>query len=218
MEELGKKGDTEVTEDLSQLHMRDTFFPKSAEHLTEEQNQDSLKYLLFFKLENERRLKGQTCVDGQKQRKKAVPGDANPPTVSMESVLITEIIDVHERRHVRICDIPGAFLSADMDAHTKMALCGRLEETILNISLQIYRHHVINKKERMVIYVTTKKALYRCLIFALIFYELLVSDMRGKGFELNPYDPCVASKFIVGKQMIIFWHVDNLKVSHVEPK
>ena len=36
------------------------------------------------------------------------------------------------------------------------------------------------------------------------------------GFELNPYDPCVANKTINGSQMTVTWHVDDLKVSHVD--
>ena len=42
--------------------------------------------------------------------------------------------------------------------------------------------------------------------------------MRGEKFELNPYDPCVANKMIGGKQMTVCWHVDDLNVSHVDPK
>ena len=42
--------------------------------------------------------------------------------------------------------------------------------------------------------------------------------MRGKGFELDPYDPCVANAIIGGKHMTVCCHVDYLKVSHVDPK
>ena len=31
---------------------------------------------------------------------------------------------------------------------------------------------------------------------------------------MNPYDPCVVTKTIRGKQMTICWHVDDLKISH----
>ena len=34
------------------------------------------------------------------------------------------------------------------------------------------------------------------------------------GFKINPYDPYVANKVINGEQLTIFWHVDDLKVSH----
>jgi hypothetical protein len=38
------------------------------------------------------------------------------------------------------------------------------------------------------------------------------------GFEINPYDWCVANKIIDGKQCTILWHVDDLKKSHVDAK
>ena len=38
------------------------------------------------------------------------------------------------------------------------------------------------------------------------------------GFELNPYDPCVANKTISGKQLTLVWHVNDIKASHVEAK
>jgi len=40
----------------------------------------------------------------------------------------------------------------------------------------------------------------------------------GWGFKLNEYDKCVANKMINGKQCTIIWHVDDLKISHVEQK
>ena len=36
--------------------------------------------------------------------------------------------------------------------------------------------------------------------------------------QINPYDPCVANKFINGKQHTVMWHVDDLKISHVDQK
>jgi len=38
------------------------------------------------------------------------------------------------------------------------------------------------------------------------------------GFRLNEYDKCVANKTINGKQCNIIWHVDDLKISHIDPK
>ena len=109
-----------------------------------------------------------------------------PHKVPKESVLITENIDVNEGHDVGICNMPGDFLSADMDEDRKMALLGRLEELMVKIAPQIYRHHVIYEKGMTVLYITLKKYLYDYLRLALLFYEKLVADMRGKGFELNP--------------------------------
>ena len=35
------------------------------------------------------------------------------------------------------------------------------------------------------------------------------------GFKINFYDPCVANKLVGGKQLTVCWHVDDLKISHV---
>jgi hypothetical protein len=36
------------------------------------------------------------------------------------------------------------------------------------------------------------------------------------GIVANPYDTCVVNKMINGKQLTVAWHVDDLKVSHVD--
>ena len=38
------------------------------------------------------------------------------------------------------------------------------------------------------------------------------------GFILNSYDICVANKVMNGKICTIIWHVDDLKISHVDPR
>jgi hypothetical protein len=37
------------------------------------------------------------------------------------------------------------------------------------------------------------------------------------GFIINPYNPCVANKYVDEKQLTVSWHVDDLKVSHQDP-
>ena len=45
-----------------------------------------------------------------------------------------------------------------------------------------------------------------------------MTEMRDKGFGFKPYNPYVANRMIGGKKTMVFCHVDNLKVSHVDPK
>ena len=49
---------------------------------------------------------------------------------------------------------------------------------------------------------------------ALLFYKKLRSELEKMGFVINPYDPCVANKMVNGSQMLAYWHVDDLKISH----
>ena len=60
LKELGEKGETAMSEDLYQIHMRDTFRPKSSENLTEEKNRDALESLKFLMFKRDRIVKGQT--------------------------------------------------------------------------------------------------------------------------------------------------------------
>ncbi len=42
--------------------------------------------------------------------------------------------------------------------------------------------------------------------------------VESDGFKLNPYDPCIATKDVKGKQMTVLWHVDDLFVKHEKPQ
>ena len=65
-------------------------------------------------------------------------------------------------------------------------------------------------------YVRLLKALYGLLRSALLFYNKLRGDLEDMGFEVNPYDPCVANKMINGSKMTVTSYVDDLKISHKE--
>jgi len=64
------------------------------------------------------------------------------------------------------------------------------------------------------LYVQIEKALYGMLRAALLFYRKLRADLEDMGFEVNPYNPCVANNIVDRSQCTIVWHVDDLKVSH----
>ena len=49
---------------------------------------------------------------------------------------------------------------------------------------------------------------------ALLFYRKLISELKGMGFEVNPYDPCGVNKMVNGSQKTVRWHVDDLMISH----
>ena len=53
---------------------------------------------------------------------------------------------------------------------------------------------------------------------ALIFYRKLISELKGMGFEVNPYDPCVANKMVNSSQLMVRWQVDDLMISHSSNK
>ena len=65
-------------------------------------------------------------------------------------------------------------------------------------------------------YIRIIKEIYGMVDSSMMWYELYVSVIRDMGFQLKPYDMCVANKDIYGKQCTISWYVDDNKVSHVD--
>ena len=49
---------------------------------------------------------------------------------------------------------------------------------------------------------------------SLLYYKKFRKDIESIGFEVNPYNPCVANRIVKGKQHTVSWHVDDLKASH----
>ena len=49
-----------------------------------------------------------------------------------------------------------------------------------------------------ILYVRLSKALYGMLRAALLFHKRLQSTLEDMGFEVNPYNPCVANMMVDG--------------------
>ena len=132
--------------------------------------------------------------------------------------MLTATIDAKEGRDVAIIDIPNAFVQTKMDDKVVIKLRGKLAEIMVMMAPEIYTKYIVVEKGTPVLYVELLNALYGTLKAALLFYKKLVSDLKSIGFVVNPYDFCVANKMINGKQMTIVWHVDDLKISHVDSR
>ena len=116
-----------------------------------------------------------------------------------------------------VTDIPWAFLHTDMKGTVHMILEGTIANLIVKLEPTIYRKYVWHdKKGKPMFYEQLKKAIYGTLQAAHLFWELLSDTLTGWGFMINPYDHCIANKIVKGKQCTIIWHVDNLKISHVD--
>jgi hypothetical protein len=216
-QERGEKG---VTKELTQMHNMSVFTPILKDDLTLEERKKAISSLMFLKEKRDKTVKGRFCADGRKQRGRGdwTKQETTSPMVLTESVFLTAVIDAHERRDVGCYDIPGAFLHADSDEDIRMILKGRLAELMVQVAPNLYRKYItVDKRNTSILYVKIQKALYGLLWSAVLFYQKLVGDLEKNGFVLHPYDPCVANKTINGNHMMVCWHVDDLKVSHVDP-
>jgi hypothetical protein len=214
---FGEAGVDAVLKELQQLHDRKVLEPKDATKLSASDKKAALQYLMFLKQKRNGTIKGRGCADGRKQREYTTKEEASSPTVAIESVMLSCVIDAKEGRDIATVDIPGAFMQADMDEVVHMKLEGKMAELLVRIDPKLYRKHVQMEKGKPVLYVELRKALYGTLKAALLFWRRLSTKLKEWGFESNPYDWCVMNKMIAGKQCTILWHVDDLKISHVDP-
>ena len=81
-----------------------------------------------------------------------------------------------------------------------------------------YKKYTVMEKGKPVIYAVLNKVLYGILCGSVLFWKKLIGKLVERGYEWNPCDWCVVNKIIDGKQFTIGWHVDDLKLSHADPK
>ena len=219
LEVFGDDGVAAVRKELQQLHDRKVGMPELWGALSREEKSKALNYLMFLKRKRCGRIKGRGCADGRKQRVYTSKEDARSPTVAVESLFLSLVLDALEEREVAIVDIPGAFMQTAMgDETVHVRLTGKMVEILMEIAPDVYEKCVGYEKGEPVIYMRLLKALYGTVRAARLFWQMLSSSLVEWGFEINPYDECVANKMINGKQCTIVWHVDDLKISHADPE
>ena len=86
-----------------------------------------------------------------------------------------------------------AFLHTENDDNILMKLRGKIVELLVQLEPTMYRKYVTTGPNgEPILYVRLLKALYSLLRSALLFYKKLRVDLEKMGFEVNPYNPCVA--------------------------
>jgi len=219
-QESGKKA---TMGEMKQLEDRMVFYPIRVSQLTALERSRAMESLMFLVEKRDGRIKARFCANGSTQREYMEREDSASPTVMTDSILITAVIDAKQQRDVMPCDIPNAFVQTDMPEAKKgervtMKIRGALVDILLEMDYEKYGEFVTIEGKTKVLYVIMSKALYGMLESALLYYKKFRKDMESIGYEINPYDPCVANKMIRGKQHTVCWHVDDLKSSHVDPK
>jgi hypothetical protein len=99
-----------------------------------------------------------------------------------------------------------------------MQIKGPLVAMLVKMDSETYKDYVFQEGNVKLLYVQALKALYGMLQSSILFYKKLKRDLKGIGFVINPYDPCVANRWVNSKKQTLTWYVDDLKSSNVDPK
>jgi hypothetical protein len=142
--------------------------------------------------------------------------------VATESVLLTFVIDVEEGREVAIIDIPNAFVQTvveDPKDRVVIHIQGYMVDVLVKIARDLYQAYMTSDKlGNKILLVECLNALYGTMVVRLLYYPKFTKSLESQGYTANPYDPCVWNKVISGKQIMICFHVDDCKISHVSTK
>ena len=205
-------------QEFLQLHDLDVFEGQHASALTTAEKRAALRAISVIKEKRCGKIKGRTVADGRNQKGLFSKDETSSPTVSVDALMMSIMIDAYERRDVATADVAGAYLHARLKDFTLLKVEGESVDILCSVSEKYKAFVTVEKNGKKVIYLRLKKALYGCVQSALLWYDLFTGTLQKMGFELNPYDTCVANKVVDGKQCTIAWYVDDNKISHVDPK
>ena len=185
---LDKAGKDAAIGKVSQLHKQGVFDPVDVSTLNEEEQIHVLDLLIFLTQKRDGSAKAWTCVDGRPQRLWMDKDEAASPTVLLESVLLTSMIDAREEWEVAVVDIPNAFVQMDMEGDKViMKMRGKLVELLVKLAPEVYWEYVMIEKGQKILYLELQKALNGMLKSVLLFYRKLHADLESIGFVIDPY-------------------------------
>ena len=204
MKKFGNRARQAATSELLQLHKRMVFKPVHRKDITKEEMDRSMESLIFLTEKRDGIVKARACANGSVQREYVMREKAASPTVISESVFITSTIDAKENRDVMTYDVPNAFVQTEIKEQEIgeriiMKIRGTLLEILVEIDPEKYDKYVELENGRKTLYVIMLRALYGMMISSLLYYRKFLGDMKSIGFQINPYDPCVANRIVKGK-------------------
>ena len=159
IQRFGESAINAVLSEFGQLNDRNIFDPKYANELTPKQHRDALNLITLVKEKRCRKIKGRACADVRKRRRYIRKEDLAPPTIQLESLLLSLIIDAFEKRDVATADVVGAYLMASMEEFVLVKLTGDSVDIMCKVD-DNYKNYVHYEKVKKVLYLRLVKVLY----------------------------------------------------------
>ena len=130
--------------------------------MTGQEKRAVLRYLMFLKQKRCGRIKARGCTGGHKQRIYKTKAETSAPTIHIESLFLSCIIDAMERRKVATVDVSGAFMQVNIDELLHVKLVGNLAKLLVRVDPS-YKQFLTKENGKPVIYTKLDKALYGTL-------------------------------------------------------
>ena len=96
-----------AVDELDQLHRRVCFTPMSVSELTPSEKKKAMEALMLLSEKKDKSIKGRMVYNGKPSRAWMSKEESTSPTTTLESIMITGVIDAHEERDVMTADVPN---------------------------------------------------------------------------------------------------------------
>ena len=154
----GEKAIAAVIKEYQQLKDMDTVVPLNAGELSQGEKREAFELLTLVKKKRCGKLKGRVCANGRKQRRYISREEVSSPTVQLESIIATLLIDAKERRDVAVADVTGAYLKTVMTDHVVTKVTGSATDIMCDVNPS-FRDKVALEGKNKVLYMQLNKAL-----------------------------------------------------------
>ena len=167
--------------------------PSDPTKLTSTKKKEALEAVNLNKEKRTGTIRGRTSANGRKQRSFLKDGEEfTSPTISLEAIFRSLVIDVHEGRDIAIFDIPGSYLHAEMPEDKQIIL--KVQDKFVDIMCDVNKKHrknVVIENGNIVLYMKGVGSIYRCIQYALMLYDLYANTLNDMVFEIYSYDKCI---------------------------
>ena len=162
---FGDKGSQATSKELDQLHKRNCFTPIAIADLTQSEKRKAMEALMFLTEKRDKTVKGRMVYNGKPTREWLDKEDSASPTVALESIMLTAVIDAKEERDVMSADVSNAFIQTPMperkngEERVVMKITGVLVDLLVQLAPDVYGPFVVYEKGRKVLYVQVLRAI-----------------------------------------------------------
>ena len=126
--------------EFGQIHKHDTFEPLDIDSISKEVKKEALNLITMIKEKRCGKIKARACADGRKQRRYIDKSEVASPTIQLESLILSLMIDAREGRDVAIADVVGAYLLAHMGDYVVVKITGKEVDIMCKVSEEYEKH------------------------------------------------------------------------------
>ena len=140
------------------------------DNLSRDEKKRVLEAINLMKKKRHGKIKTRTCANGSKQKRYLKYGEITAsPTVLLEAIIGTLLMDANKERYIAIFDILCAYLHAEMLVDKKLLMFFRDEfvDIICDVNNE-YRQYVREERGKKVLYVKVLRVIYECTESALL--------------------------------------------------